>query len=34
VDDVYVVGGFGNDHYIGWIGADQYRSIDMSDSAK
>eukprot|EP00039_Didymoeca_costata_P030359 m.29179 g.29179 ORF g.29179 m.29179 type:complete len:351 (-) comp8072_c0_seq1:45-1097(-) len=24
VDDVYWVGGFGNGHYIGWIGADMY----------
>lgn len=24
VKDVYVVGGFGNTHYIGWVGADQY----------
>lgn len=30
VEDVYVVGGFGNDHYIGWVGASQYLSIDLS----
>ena len=26
VEDVYVVGGFGNDHYIGWISPEQYLS--------
>ena len=26
VDDVYVVGGFGNEHYIGWISTEQYLS--------
>ena len=29
VEDVYVVGGFGNDHYIGWISAEQYLSVQM-----
>lgn len=26
VEDVYAVGGFGNDHYIGWISSEQYLS--------
>lgn len=29
VEDVYVVGGFGNDHYIGWIAPEQYLSVDL-----
>jgi hypothetical protein len=29
VEDVYAVGGFGNDHYIGWIATDQYLSISL-----
>ena len=26
ISDVFVVGGFGNEHYIGWISASQYLS--------
>ncbi|CAM9567515.1 unnamed protein product, partial [Ectocarpus fasciculatus] len=29
VEDVYVVGGFGNDHYIGWVAPEQYLSIEL-----
>lgn len=29
VEDVYVVGGFGNDHYIGYISSEQYLSVSM-----
>lgn len=27
IEDVYAVGGFGNDHYIGWISPSQYSSV-------
>ena len=30
VQDVYVVGGFGNTHYIGWVGAEQYLAQNMT----
>lgn len=29
VEDVYVVGGFGNSHYIGWISPEQYLSVKL-----
>jgi len=29
IEDVYVVGGFGNEHYIGWISPEQYLSIEL-----
>ena len=29
VEDVYCVGGFGNDHYIGWISPEQYLSVEL-----
>jgi hypothetical protein len=30
VEDVYVVGGFGNNHYIGWVDAQQYLGVSMA----
>lgn len=29
IEDVYCVGGFGNNHYIGWIAPEQYLSIEL-----
>jgi hypothetical protein len=34
VEDVYVVGGFGNAHYIGWVGASQYLALDVQSHNK
>lgn len=30
IEDVYVVGGFGNDHYIGWMSPEQYLSAKIT----
>ena len=29
IEDIYVVGGFGNDHYIGWLSSAQYLSVAL-----
>jgi hypothetical protein len=29
IEDVYCVGGFGNEHYIGWISPEQYLSVEL-----